>query len=119
MKKRKKQTIPDELRHNIPYIAVFLSIFLSHFIYPHDSLKVFLTFILLIPIFAFLKLDSRIPIGYAILMLVLAAVTLAFRNDENLANQLAIYAYWLLVVGTTLMLIEYAREGKKKKGKRR
>ena len=111
--------MPDELRHNIPYIAVFLSIFLSHFIYPHDSLKVFLTFIVLIPIFAFLKLDSRVPVGYAILMLVFAAVTLAFRKDETLANQFAIYAYWLLVVGTTLMLIEYARENKNKKGKRR
>ncbi len=111
MKRRKKQGV--KLMHDLPHIAVLLSVLLPHFIYPHDDLKIFLTFIALIPLFACLKLDSRIPAGYAILMLTLAAIILAFRNNEVVANQLAIYAYWLLVVSVTLMLIEYVRESRR------
>jgi len=68
----------------------------------------------LIPIFSILKFDGRIPIGYAILLLITAAALLSTGN-ENLANQVAIYAYWLLVVGVACLTIEYIREERKKK----
>lgn len=66
----------------------------------------------MIPIFAYFKWDGRIPVGYALLMLILAAVTLAFLKNESLANQLSIYAYWLLVVGVVCLTIEYIKEQK-------
>lgn len=99
-------------KENLPYILVTASILISHFLFQEDDLKIFISFIVLIPIFAYFKFDNRIPVGYAILLLILAAIVLAFRNNENLANQLAVYAYWLLVVGVIGMLIEYIRENR-------
>jgi len=55
-----------------------------------------------------LKLDSRIPIALALGLLFLTAITLV-RGAESSANQLAIFAYYLLVVGVVLQLIEYIR----------
>lgn len=55
-----------------------------------------------------LKLDSRIPIALALGLLFLTAVTLVW-GLESTANQLAIFAYYLLVVGVVLQLIEYIR----------
>jgi 4-amino-4-deoxy-L-arabinose transferase-like glycosyltransferase len=109
MQKRKNKEIID-LKSQIPYILVLISIVLSHFIFKGEDLKTFLSFIVLIPIFAYFKFDGRIPIGYALLMLVLSAIVLAFYKNENLANQLSIYAYWLLVVGVICLTIEYIRE---------
>lgn len=94
----------------IPYILVIISIIFAHFVFKGQDLQTFLSFIVLIPIFAYFKFDGRIPVAYAILMLILAAAMLALYNNENLANQLAIYAYWLLAVGVTCLLIEYIRE---------
>lgn len=94
----------------IPYILVAISIFLAHFVFKGQDLPTFLSFIALVPIFALFKFDGRIPVGYAILMLILAAIALGIYNNENLANQLSIYAYWMLVVGVLCLLIEYIRE---------
>ena len=110
--KKRKQTykLPKILEENLPSILVTVSILLSHFIFPQNELKIFISFIVLIPIFAYFKFDNRIPVGYAILLLVLAAIVLAFHKNENLANQLAVYAYWLLVVGIIGMIIECIKE---------
>jgi hypothetical protein len=78
-------------------------------------LETFLSFIILIPIFIYFKWDGRIPVGYALLMLILSAIILAFYKNEALANQVAIYAYWLLVVGVICLTIEYLREQRKSK----
>lgn len=105
----RKETITTTL----PYLLVLLSIFLSHFIFKGSDLPTFLSFILLIPIYAYFKWDGRIPVGYALLMLILAAIVLAFMKNEALANQLSIYAYWFLVVGVICLTIEYIKEQKK------
>ncbi len=104
--------LPDYLKNNLPYLLVLISIILSHFIFKGEDLKTFLSFLLLIPIYVYLKWDGRIPVGYALLMLITAAIVLAFMKNEALANQLAIYAYWLLVVGVICLTIEYLREQK-------
>jgi len=54
------------------------------------------------------RIDSRFPIIAAIILLVSAAVYL--QSDEKFANKLAIYAYYFLVIGVVLQLIEYVRE---------
>ncbi len=110
-----KKKIKQSLISQIPYLLVLVSIFLSHFIFKAQDLPTFLSFIVLIPIFTFFKFDGRIPIGYALLMLALSATVLAFYKNEILANQLSIYAYWLLVVGVVCLTIEYIREQRKSK----
>lgn len=54
------------------------------------------------------KYDSRIPIVFALFLLFLTAITL-MQGLEKAANQIAIYAYYLLVIGVVLQLIEYVR----------
>ncbi|MCX7759274.1 MAG: hypothetical protein N2169_06690 [bacterium] len=90
------------------------SILLSHFVFKGEDLKTFISFIILVPIFAYFKWDGRIPVGYALILLVLAAIFLSFMKNEAFANQLAIYAYWLLVVGVATLTIEYFREERTK-----
>jgi hypothetical protein len=54
------------------------------------------------------KYDSRIPIAFALFLLFLTAITLA-QGLENAANQIAIYAYYFLVIGVVQQLIESVR----------
>jgi phage FluMu protein Com len=102
----------------LSYILVVIVILASHFVFQTEDFATFLSFLILIPIFVFFQFDGRIPIGYALLMLALSALTLAFNKNESIANQFAIYAYWLLVVGTTCLLIEYLREQRTLKRKK-
>ncbi len=57
------------------------------------------------------QLDPRYPVLAAIGSLLVAAVLLGQQREE-LANQVAIYAYYFLVVGVTLSLVEYVRESR-------
>ncbi|MBU5689248.1 MAG: hypothetical protein KQA41_03425 [Candidatus Aenigmarchaeota archaeon] len=107
-----KNAIEEQILPNIPYLLVMLSILISHFVFKGEDLKTFLSFVVLIPIFTYFKWDGRIPVGYALVMLIAAAIVLAFMKNESLANQLAIYAYWLLVTGVLCLTIEYMRESK-------
>jgi len=102
----------------LSYILVVIVILVSHFVFQTEDFATFLSFFILIPIFVFFQFDGRIPIGYALLMLALSALTLAFNKNESIANQFAIYAYWLLVVGITCLLIEYLREQRVSEEKR-
>ena len=113
--KQQKQIekIKRRLLSQCPFILVVIVILISHFMFYNDDLLTLVSYIFLILIFAFFHFDARIPIGYALLMLGLTAIALGFINNENFANQLAIYAYWLLVVGVTCLLIEYLREQRK------
>jgi len=56
------------------------------------------------------RIDSRIPIVAALLLLLGAA--LAITRSETYANTLAINAYFFLVVGVLLALFEYMRKKK-------
>jgi len=109
--KKKQFELKFELKKHLPYLIVTTAIITSY--YQNDDLLIFLSYIILVPIFAILKFDGRIPIGYAILLLIVAAIILATGN-EDLANQLAIYTYWLLVVGVICLTIEYIREERRK-----
>ena len=123
VKKRKIQTTHGIIRTllsraNMPYLLVTASILISHFLLRENDLLTFLCFAVLIPIFVYLGFDGRIPVGYALLMLVVSAITLALYRNEALANQFAIYAYWLLVVGVVCLTIEQAREEHKRSDRR-
>jgi hypothetical protein len=65
---------------------------------------IFLTFMCLIPVFVILKFDGRIPIGAAILLLVVAA------GKQNFGDPLALFSYWLLLVGIACLLNDLLRD---------
>lgn len=56
------------------------------------------------------RIDARYSIGAALILLLFTAVLLV-QKKEAFANQVAIYAYYFLVVGVVLQLIEYIRHG--------
>ena len=68
-------------------------------------------FIGLFFLFLLLKLDSRVLIFFALLFLLSCPFWLFFENETR-AEQMAIYAYYLLFIGTVLALVESKREGK-------
>ncbi len=51
---------------------------------------------------------DRLPIGIALVLLAVAAGILASGN-EDMANDFAIMAYYLLVVGVALQMVSYIR----------
>jgi len=104
---------PIKLRDIIPYFLPAISLILAHFVFTSD-LGVFLTIVALIPIYAIMRYDARIIGGYAIGMLIVAAIILGVYNNEDAANLAAIYAYWLLVDTVVCEIIEYIREGRSK-----
>ncbi len=73
-----------------------------------DELMQLGIFFILFAIIVIQKHDSRIPIGFALLLLVLSAFQLAFIT-ETAANRSAIFAYYLLCVGVLSQFIEYLR----------
>ncbi|HBU06562.1 MAG TPA: hypothetical protein DEB09_00590 [Candidatus Magasanikbacteria bacterium] len=62
-------------------------------------------FITLFFLFLLLKLESRILIFFALLFL-LSCPFFLFANDTSQAEQMAVYAYYLLFIGTVLALVE-------------
>jgi hypothetical protein len=68
-------------------------------------------FISLFFLFWLLKFDFRILISFALLFLISCPLYL-IDNDSFRAEQMAIYAYYLLFIGVILSLIELAREKK-------
>lgn len=96
-------------KNNIfPLSLVAAAIVVSFFLQQNDHIT-FLTIAVLLPIFIYYKYDSRILIGCAIPLLAAGGV-LSFIKEENDAEQAAVVSYWLLVVGTSCLLIEYYRK---------
>ncbi len=104
-----KQIFKDK----IPFVLVAASILISYFLVSTNEVITFIVFVLLIPIFAILRYDGRIPIGYAVLLLIFIAGA-EFTKQQVVADQVTIFAYWLLVVGTICLLIEYFRKSHSK-----
>ncbi|RMD86193.1 MAG: hypothetical protein D6808_03865 [Candidatus Dadabacteria bacterium] len=57
----------------------------------------------------FYELDARFAIGAGLFLLIGAA--LAIQRSEALANQIAIYAYYLLAIGVVLEVVTYIEAG--------
>jgi hypothetical protein len=89
----------------IPFLFLVIVLLSSYFVFPQDQLRIFLSFMTLIPVFLIFKIDIG-PVEYSIVLLVFSAVELAFIN-ESVANKFVLYAYWLLVVGVALYFIKY------------
>ncbi len=73
----------------------------------------FLVTLLLYMIYSqWVGLDSRYPIGGALILLVVAAVADA-AGATPVANTLAIYTFYLLAGGVVLLLVDHIREGRR------
>ncbi|MFA5382996.1 MAG: hypothetical protein WC356_07550 [Candidatus Micrarchaeia archaeon] len=75
-----------------------------------DSEWTLLLFLIPMIIFYFLRIDSRFFIIFAIFFLIYSAITLAFLDNKDYANLIAINAYYGLVAGVVLQLIEYVKK---------
>jgi hypothetical protein len=104
----------NPLKFSLIIIAIFSYIYFLFWLYPKLSFDEFAFFLLLlyIPISLKLKLDERYPIAVAIFLLILSAITLA-QGFEEKANLIAIYAYYFLVIGVSLLFIDFLRNKEK------
>lgn len=59
-----------------------------------------------------LKMDFRIPVAAGLLLLICCPILL-IQKSGLLANQIAIYAFYFLVIGVSLALLEYLRLGER------
>ena len=98
-------------KKRIPFILIAASIFISYFFFQKSEIITFMIFIILVPIFVVFKFDGRISLGYTVLLLIFVGI-LVFMKEQDIVDQLAIYSYWLLVVGISCLLIALFREKK-------
>ncbi len=111
MKKQKekaekaKQDIMNMIKLPVLYTAIAILVARS----TTSGLTQIGTFFALLLVIVIKKDDSRIPIGFALLLLMLSAFQLAFMTEKMAANNTAILAYYLLGVGVLAQFIEYLR----------
>lgn len=95
----------DELA---PFALIVLCVASARFLSPVATLA---AFIFTLTIYILLRYDSRLFVGAAIFLLILSAGFLAGGGSAG-ANEIAIIAYYFLVVGVMGLFIEYLREKK-------
>lgn len=103
--------ISKPLRNHIilTAITILISIFFYNENYP-ESYTLMLFGIYLIVTFT-VKMDSRIPIAAALILLIITPFYL-IKNLESYANFIATLAYYFLVIGVVKQFVEYLREQK-------
>jgi undecaprenyl pyrophosphate phosphatase UppP len=94
----------------IPFVITLAAILLAY-IMPQDDLISLLIFAVLLLAFSICNFDSRIPIIYAIILLVITGVLTSQKADDSV-KKLALISYWLLVVGIVTILIDFYRKTK-------
>jgi len=95
-------------RNKISIILTAATIILYNF-FPRDELRSLILLGMLIPIFAVYKFDPKVPVGFGILLLMIAGGFTSVKN-ETLAAHMAILSYLLLIVGVTCLFIEFIRK---------
>jgi len=96
----------------LPFALLVLCILAARFI--ESELTVFLIYIAALIIYVWRRYDARMFVETAIFLLIACAVILA-SGYEKYANQVAVWAYYFLVVGVIGLFIDYLREGKNDK----
>jgi len=77
---------------DVPYTEIFLGLLVAYMVYS-----------------VWARLDGRIPIGAALVLLVVTAIVDA-AGDVDAANSLAEFVFFLLAAGVVLLLVEHLRE---------
>ncbi|MBE0447825.1 MAG: hypothetical protein IBX64_06955 [Actinobacteria bacterium] len=95
---------PKSIEGIIAFILIIVCVVAARFI--GSEILVLAVFIITLGIYAWRKYDSRMLVGAAIFLLVVCAALLA-SGSEHYANDVAIRAYYFLVVGVLGLFIEY------------
>ena len=103
--------IRENIRELLLIATILIFVALMFTFRENEELRTLLIFAFYFAVSLIYSLDSRYPIVAAIVLLISAAIFLP--KDEAFANKLAIYAYYFLVVGVALQLVEYIREQRK------
>lgn len=103
------------LNYIAPFALIVLCIASARFLSPVPTL---VAFIFTLAIYILLRYDSRLFVGTAIFLLILSAGFLAGGSSTG-ANEIAITAYYFLVIGVLDLFIEYLREGREAEKKER
>jgi hypothetical protein len=105
-------------------VALILTtgVILIQYFLPRDEYRTIAIYLVLLPIFVIYRFDSRILIVYSISLLVLSAVIYSYNfpynyyyypefsyKESDIADQLAITSYYLLLVGVACTLAEFFR----------
>ena len=90
-------TILGFIRKNkFPLILILATLLLFN-LFPRDELRSFILLGMLIPIFMLYKFNPTIPILYAVLLLIIAAIFSS--KNEQFSSQMAISSFLLLIIG--------------------
>jgi hypothetical protein len=109
------------LRTNGIALLLITGIILIQYFLPRDELRTIIIYLILVPIFVIYKLDSRIPILYSILLLVLSSIIYGYyfpvdyyRYVEfvrlDVADRLVVTSYYLLLIGISCVVVEFFRK---------
>jgi len=101
--KLSKLKIIDEV---LPYALIIVCVVSARFI--KSELIVFLIYITSLVIYVWRRYDVRMFIGTAIFLLLTCAILLAGRY-EKIANEVAVWVYYFLVLGAIGLSIDYLR----------
>jgi hypothetical protein len=93
---------------SITIIVLVLSILLYRFLLPPYAMYSLLLIYTIVLFWQ--KLDARIPIAAALLLLLITPFYL-IAHLENYANYLAMQAYFFLVIGVLQQLVDYVAHG--------
>ena len=96
----------ESIEGMIPFILIIICV-AAGFI--GSEILVLVVFIITLGVYVWRKYDSRMLVGTVAFLLVVCAGLLA-SGSKSLANNVAIWAYYFLVVGVLGLFIEYLRE---------
>jgi hypothetical protein len=89
----------------LPHVLVLISIILFRLFFYNQTVGIFLVYIGLIAAFVYFKIDGKVPIGYAIVLLIIEVILVFYKGGGDASNQLLIY--FLLVVGIIINVTGY------------
>ena len=101
------ENINADFRAHTVRTAIIFAILTTVFIFSENILLAFLVGTILAILF--LGWDSRFFIGFALIFLIFCPFLLAF-DKQAIAEKLAVYAYYLLVVGVIMQLIQHFKD---------
>ncbi|MBS3052357.1 MAG: hypothetical protein J4428_03225 [Candidatus Aenigmarchaeota archaeon] len=91
----------------VPYLALLVVLF--NFLKFNDFM--FFILLLYIPISFKLRLNPKIPLISALLLLLLSGLIFS-QGFESYANVISVYAYYCLVIGISVIFIDYIRNSR-------
>ncbi|MEM3891718.1 MAG: hypothetical protein QW282_06155 [Nitrososphaerales archaeon] len=95
----------------VPYVLIVLCVLTAKFLKSDVVFGVFLATLL---VYVLRRYDSRLLVGMFMLLLVVCASLLAM-GYSSYANDVAVWAYYFLVIGVLGLLAEYVREEKRRR----